>query len=155
MVVRYSPSGYWLGIQCSVAMSRCRSTQLLCAALVKQCGLVVTGGRIRFTPGCAVKCCTTVDSDWLSVTHYPWELCVVSVKKMSGNWLMTNLVCLLVVVLPPTLAHALSAHRSLSPTVADVAHSFHGQSQAFSEHLQNSGMYRNHSLNTAKDKSYI
>ena len=41
------------------------------------------------------------------------------------------------------------------PTVHVMPQSFHAKSQKFSEHLGQCGMYRNYSLNTAKDKNPV
>ncbi|XP_064632610.1 piercer of microtubule wall 1 protein-like isoform X2 [Lineus longissimus] len=43
----------------------------------------------------------------------------------------------------------------LSPTVHTMPTSFHCKSQKFSEHLGKCGPFRNHSMNTALDKSIV
>ncbi|XP_001634616.2 piercer of microtubule wall 1 protein isoform X2 [Nematostella vectensis] len=41
------------------------------------------------------------------------------------------------------------------PTVHTMPTSFHAKCQKFTDHLGKCGMYRNHSLNTASDKSIV
>ncbi|ESO93983.1 hypothetical protein LOTGIDRAFT_209481 [Lottia gigantea] len=48
-----------------------------------------------------------------------------------------------------------SAYGSRAPSVHTLPTTFHGKSQQFSEKLGKCGMYRNHSLNTAKDQSPV
>ncbi|XP_028398271.1 UPF0691 protein C9orf116 homolog isoform X1 [Dendronephthya gigantea] len=44
---------------------------------------------------------------------------------------------------------------SRQPTVHTMPTTFHAKNQKFSEHLGTCGMYRDHSLNTAMDKSVV
>jgi len=48
-----------------------------------------------------------------------------------------------------------SVYGELSATSETAPSTFHGKSQTFSQHLGVCGMYRNHSLNTAMDKSNV
>ncbi|CAI8012363.1 UPF0691 protein C9orf116 homolog [Geodia barretti] len=48
-----------------------------------------------------------------------------------------------------------NAYGQMKPSVQSVPTSFHGRVQKFSEHLSHSGMYRNHSLNTARDHTRV
>lgn len=48
-----------------------------------------------------------------------------------------------------------SLYGSQAPSVHTVPTEFHGKSQKFSKALGRFGMYRNHSLNTAKDRSTV
>lgn len=45
--------------------------------------------------------------------------------------------------------------RAVAPNVHTAPTRYHGKSQAFSKHLGQAGMYRNHSLNTAVDRSNV
>ncbi|XP_014772613.1 piercer of microtubule wall 1 protein [Octopus bimaculoides] len=48
-----------------------------------------------------------------------------------------------------------SDYGSIPPTIHTVPKCFYPKTLQFTKHLQNAGMYRNRSLNTALDKSYI
>ncbi|XP_026693849.2 piercer of microtubule wall 2 protein-like [Ciona intestinalis] len=55
----------------------------------------------------------------------------------------------------PLYQTSAGTYGELPPSAQTAPSTFHGKSQRFSQHLGKCGMYRNHSLNTALDKSKV
>ncbi|CAH1784189.1 unnamed protein product [Owenia fusiformis] len=55
----------------------------------------------------------------------------------------------------PCYKTSAQTYGAMKPSVHTMPTSFHCKSQQFSQHLGTCGMYRNHSLNTAKDQSNV